>query len=189
MSTPLFARRRELIAALVSGVALLALVVELLWPRPAFHITNAQIGSKRVGDRTQIFVNIYFNNDGDAADYRWSAATGLVRNGASPAQELAFVRKLEANASAPGDADRHPPFRVRRGEDRWFTVFGPLLGREDFNQFVAGGYAFYFAATIVARENVVGRTTLSFCGFNPGGNPVDIHPCPVASSRGDSTDP
>jgi hypothetical protein len=179
VSTPLFARRREAIAAAVSAVALLALVVELLWPRPAFHITNAQVGSSRVGNRTQLFVNIYFNNDGDAAEYRWSAATGLVRSGVTPAQQLAFVRKLEVAAAQPGDADKHPPFPVRHGEDRWFTVFGPLLGRDDFRRFVAGGYAFYFAATIVASENVVGRKSLSFCAFNPGGNPVDIHPCPV----------
>ena len=178
MSTPLFARRREAIAAAVAALTLLAVVVELLWPRPAFHITNAQIGSKRIGDRTQLFANIYFNNDGDAADYRWSAATGLVLSGVSAAQELTFVRKLEAAAAAPGDADKHPPFTVRHGEDRWFTVFGPTLGREDFRRFVAGGSAFYFAATIDARENVVGHTTLSFCGFNPGGSPLDIHPCP-----------
>lgn len=178
MRTPLFARLREVIAAATAGAALLALVVYLLWPRPAFHITEAQVGSKRIGDRTQLFVNIYFNNDGDAADYRWSAATGLVRSGVTPAQQLAFVRKLEAAAATPGDADNHPPFPVRHAEDRWFTVFGPSLSRDDFRQFVAGGYAFYFAATLVARENVVGHTSLSFCAFNPGGNPVDIHPCP-----------
>jgi hypothetical protein len=181
VSTPLFARRREVIAAAAAGAALLALLVYLLWPRPAFHITDAQVGSKRIGDRTQLFVNIYFNNDGDAADYRWSAATGLVRSGVTTAQQLAFVRKLEATAAAPGDADKHPPFAVRHGEDRWFTVFGPSLSRDDFRQFVAGRYAFYFAATLVARENVVGHTALSFCAFNPGGNPVDIHPCPAGT--------
>jgi hypothetical protein len=178
VSTPLFAQRREIIATAVATAAMAGLVIYLLWPRPAFHITNAQIGSQRAGNRTQLFVNIYFSNDGDPADYRWSAATGLVRSGVTSEQQLAFVRKLEAAAAVPGEADKHPPFPVRRGEDRWFTVYGPSLARDDFRRFVAGGYAFYFAATIVARENVVGHTTLSFCGFNPGGNPVDIHPCP-----------
>jgi len=177
--TNLFAGRRALIAGTSAGVLLLAAFVYLLWPRPAFHITNAQISSKRVGDRVQLFANVFFNNDGGPADFSWSAASGLVRSDAPPAEQMVFVRRLEASAAKPGEAETHPPFAVGSGQDRWFTVYGPVLDRADFRRFVGGSYAFYFAATIVGRSGT-GRTALSFCAFNAGRDPIDIHPCPTA---------
>jgi hypothetical protein len=148
------------------------------WTPPAFHITNATIGSKDVGERVQLFANVFFNNDGGAAEYTWSGASGLLRSDASPNEQQAFVRRLEAAAAQPGEAESHPPFAVNSGEGRWFSVYGPPLAQPDFRRFTAGGSTFYFAATLVARNVWHRRTALSFCAFNPGGNPVDIHPCP-----------
>ncbi len=170
---------RITLLAAAAAVVLAAIYAFVSWTPPAFHVTNATIGSKRVGDHVQLFANVFFNNDGGAAEFSWSAATGMVRRDAPPAEAQAFVRRLETAAARPGDAESHPPFAVGSGEDRWFTVYGPPLTAADFQRFTGGGSTFYFAATLVGRNIWHRRKALSFCAFNPGGNPLDIHPCPA----------
>jgi hypothetical protein len=161
-----------------AAVVLAVIFVYSSWPPPRFHVTNATIGSKRVGENVQLFANVFFNNDGGAADFTWSGATGIIRSDAPSAEQQAFVRRLETAGAKPGDAESHPPFPVGSGEGRWFTVYGPPLAPADFQRFTGGGSTFYFAATLVGRNIWQKRTALSFCAFNPGGNALDIHPCP-----------